>query len=84
MTISATINHAGVEVYPRGFEKHWLGKWIVGATHHDLHHREFRFNYGLYFTFWDKWMNTESPRFEELFREKTEDIPKVSQAKTGK
>lgn len=71
MTLSATINHAGVEIYPKGFEKHWLGKWIIGATHHDLHHKEFRFNYGLYFTFWDKWMHTESPRFEEVFREKT-------------
>jgi len=57
--------------YPRNFERHWLGKWIVGATHHSLHHSKFRENYGLYFTFWDKWMQTESPEFERLFREKT-------------
>lgn len=71
MTISATINHLDIEIYPKHFERHWLGKWIIGATHHSLHHAKFVENYGLYFTFWDKWMDTESPEFEELFREKT-------------
>jgi len=71
MTVSATINHLDIEIYPKGFEKHWLGKWLIGATHHSQHHAKFLTNYGLYFTFWDKWMNTESPDFEELFREKT-------------
>ena len=55
MTISATINHAGVEIYPSGK----ISKWIIGATHHDFHHRTFNYNYGLYFTFWDKVMKTE-------------------------
>ena len=71
MTISATINHLDIEIYPKGFESHWLGKWLVGATHHSLHHSKFLFNYGLYFTFWDKWMDTESPLFVDMFREKT-------------
>jgi len=71
MTLSATINHLDIEIYPKHFERHWLGKWLVGATHHSLHHSKFIENYGLYFTFWDKWMNTESPEFESLFREKT-------------
>ncbi|MEZ5042303.1 MAG: sterol desaturase family protein [Saprospiraceae bacterium] len=74
MTLSGTINHAGVEVFPKGFERHWLGKWLIGATHHDLHHKQFRYNFGLYFTFWDHWMNTESPRYEATFREKTGDF----------
>ena len=71
MTVSATINHLDVEIYPKGFEKHWLGRWLIGATHHSQHHAKFLVNYGLYFTFWDKWMNTESPEFEKLFQEKT-------------
>jgi len=73
MTISATINNLDIEIYPKHFEKHWLGKWVIGATHHSLHHAKFRENFGLYFTFWDRWMETESPEFEELFREKTRD-----------
>lgn len=67
MTISATINHAGVEIYPKNFNRHWFGQWIIGASHHDLHHKEFRYNFGLYFTFWDKWMKTESPKSDEWF-----------------
>ncbi len=59
MTISATINHAGVEIYPGGKYGAWFGRLIIGATHHDVHHRKFLYNYGLYFTFWDKWMGTE-------------------------
>ncbi|WP_297793010.1 sterol desaturase family protein [uncultured Eudoraea sp.] len=61
MTISATINHAGVEIYPSGKYGSSFGKWVIGATHHDQHHRKFRCNFGLYFTFWDKLMGTESP-----------------------
>jgi sterol desaturase/sphingolipid hydroxylase (fatty acid hydroxylase superfamily) len=71
MTFSGTINHAGVEIYPKSFQGHWLGKWLIGATHHDLHHKQFRFNFGLYFTCWDKWMHTESPDFEGEFRKAT-------------
>ncbi len=71
MTFSGTINHAGVEVYPKSFHSHFFGKWLIGATHHDLHHKQFRFNFGLYFTFWDKWMHTESPDFTHEFIKKT-------------
>jgi sterol desaturase/sphingolipid hydroxylase (fatty acid hydroxylase superfamily) len=71
MTVSAVINHAGVEVYPKKFYKHPIGKWLIGSTHHDLHHREFKANYGLYFTFWDKWMRTESSEYEKRFENNT-------------
>lgn len=71
MTISAIINHAGVEIYPENFHKNRLGKWLIGSTHHDLHHTEFKTNYGLYFTFWDKWMQTESKKYPEKFNKNT-------------
>jgi sterol desaturase/sphingolipid hydroxylase (fatty acid hydroxylase superfamily) len=71
MTITSVINHLNTEVYPRDFHTHWFGKWWIGATHHSLHHSQFRYNYGLYFTFWDKWMKTESPDFPKLFEQKT-------------
>ena len=59
MTVSAIINHAGVEVYPgmRSFD--WFRKYVIGATHHDIHHRRANKNFGLYFTFWDRLMKTE-------------------------
>lgn len=71
MTFSSVINHLDIEIYPKNFHKHFFGKWLIGATHHSLHHKQFKFNYGLYFTFWDKWKRTESPLYEKLFEEKT-------------
>lgn len=75
MTLSSAINHLNTEIYPRDFNRHWLGRWLIGATHHGLHHSQFRFNYGLYFTFWDKWMRTESPDYHRLFGEKAGSKP---------
>ena len=57
-TISALINHSGVEIFRgRFFLRH-----VIGSSHHDLHHKEFKTNFGLYFTWWDKWMKTESTK----------------------
>lgn len=71
MTISGTLNHAGVELYPGWLINSPLGPWLIGATHHDLHHKQFRYNFGLYFTFWDRWMGTESPRYKQEIAAKT-------------
>jgi Delta7-sterol 5-desaturase len=74
MTFSSVINHLDIELYPENFNRHFLGRWLIGATHHSLHHRQFKYNYGLYFTFWDKWKKTESPIYNNLFEEKTTSI----------
>ena len=71
MTLSSVINHLDIEIYPKKFHGHAIGKWLIGATHHALHHRQFRYNFGLYFTFWDKWKKTESPVYEETFDKAT-------------
>jgi Delta7-sterol 5-desaturase len=56
LSLSAVINHSGVEV----FRKKALTKHLIGSSHHDINHKEFINNFGLYFTWWDKWMKTES------------------------
>jgi sterol desaturase/sphingolipid hydroxylase (fatty acid hydroxylase superfamily) len=71
MTFSSVINHLDIELYPKKFNKHFIGRWLIGASHHSLHHKQFRYNYGLYFTFWDKWKKTESPQYDELFEKQT-------------
>jgi Delta7-sterol 5-desaturase len=71
MTFSSVINHLDIEIYPARFHKHVVGKWLIGATHHGLHHKQFKYNFGLYFTFWDKWKKTESPLFDETFKSAT-------------
>lgn len=70
MSISSVINHLEIEIYPGGFHKNFVGKWIIGATHHSLHHKQFKYNFGLYFTFWDKWKKTESPKYIDKLEKK--------------
>lgn len=64
MTFSSVINHLDIEIYPPVFRKSTFGKLWIGATHHHFHHKEFHTNYGLYFTFWDKIMGTESNKMQ--------------------
>ncbi len=71
MTGTSVINHLNHEIYPEGTHRHWFGKWWIGATHHAHHHSQFHFNFGLYFTFWDRWMKTENSDFDSLFEEKS-------------
>ncbi len=78
MTFSSVINHLDIEIYPKNFANHFLGKWLIGATHHSLHHKQFKYNYGLYFTFWDKLKNTESSLFKKVFETATHPSEKES------
>lgn len=57
MTISAIINHLGVEVFVGKFS--FLRKILISGTHHHLHHNKFNYNFGLYFTILDSWFGTE-------------------------
>jgi len=61
--------HLGYELYPKGFNKHWLGKWINTSVHHNLHHKHFDNGYGLYFTFWDRVMGTMAVQYDDTFDE---------------
>ena len=64
MTVSSVINHLDIEIYPSWLLRSPVGKLFIGATHHHYHHEEFNTNYGLYYTFWDQWMNTESEKMD--------------------
>lgn len=59
--------HAGSELFPAGWVDNPLTDWISTTTHHDLHHSSGH-NYGFYFTWWDRMMGTEHPRYKEEFR----------------
>jgi lathosterol oxidase len=61
--------HLGFELYPKGFNKHWLGKWINTSVSHNQHHQYFKGNYGLYFTIWDRLMGTLRPDYDAAFDE---------------
>ena len=71
MIVRNAIGHSGHEWFPRGMAgSRWFG-WITAVTHHDLHHEAGRLNYGLYFTWWDRWMGTEHPDYRRRFDEAT-------------
>ncbi len=62
MTVAAVLNHSGYEVLPRSWLRGWLGRVLITAAHHDLHHKHFNTNYALYFRCWDQLCGTD--RFE--------------------
>ena len=63
-----TQGHAGYEYLPRGWVESRIGKFYNTATHHNMHHRFFKGNYGLYTNLWDGLMKTnqEGYRVEVL------------------
>jgi sterol desaturase/sphingolipid hydroxylase (fatty acid hydroxylase superfamily) len=64
-----TIGHSGYELFPARKDGKPLLPFLTAVTHHDLHHAQAGYNYGLYFTFWDKVMGTEHPQYLQRFAE---------------
>lgn len=71
MSAWAMVNHLSPEILPHWFPHHWLGNWIIGPAHHSIHHKYHNRHYGLYFTFWDRLMNTQDPRYQAIFQRAT-------------
>ncbi len=61
------IGHSGYEIFPSTRQGRPLLPFLTTVTHHDLHHAQAGWNYGLYFTWWDKLMGTEHPLYAEKF-----------------
>ncbi|MCI4670508.1 MAG: sterol desaturase family protein [Bacteroidia bacterium] len=55
--------HLGYEIAPRWFRRSILFEVLSTSVYHNLHHKKFKGNYGLYFRFWDRVMKTESPDY---------------------
>lgn len=62
LTFMTTYNvfiHLGYEIFSKKGVFHLIGKWKNTTSDHDLHHEiGGRFNYGLYFSIWDRIMGT--------------------------
>jgi sterol desaturase/sphingolipid hydroxylase (fatty acid hydroxylase superfamily) len=71
MIVYNVYGHLGYELYPPGFSRHWIGKWINTSVNHNQHHQYFKGNYGLYFTFWDRIMGTIRADYDKRFEEVT-------------
>jgi sterol desaturase/sphingolipid hydroxylase (fatty acid hydroxylase superfamily) len=71
MTMYNVYGHLGWELFPRNFHRTSIGKWINTSVNHNLHHKKFDGNYGLYFLIWDRLMGTIRSDYDETFDEVT-------------
>jgi lathosterol oxidase len=63
MVLRNVMGHAGFELLPASWLAGWWGRWFTTTLHHELHHAHGHANYGLYFTWWDRWCGTEHPEY---------------------
>ena len=59
MILRNAIGHSSHELMPWRWSPRGVLRWITPVTHHHFHHARNRGNYGLYFTWWDRWCGTE-------------------------
>ena len=62
-----TLGHSGYELFPARRDGRPLLDFLTTTTHHDIHHAQAGYNYGLYFTWWDRLMGTEHPEYYARF-----------------
>ncbi len=67
MTVWSVLTHLGFEPFTSSSLCRWFGRWFIGPTHHLIHHRKYRLHFGLYFTLWDRLLNTQDPDYEDEF-----------------
>lgn len=67
MIVRNALGHCGYELMPKGWTRNPILNVSTTITHHDMHHEKMTGNYGLYFTWWDKWMGTEHEDYEARF-----------------
>lgn len=66
--------HAGFEYFASSTSRY--PSPMLCTTFHDQHHSGFRYNYGNYFSFWDRAMGTISPQYDSRVRKfETESPP---------
>ena len=79
MVLRNVMGHSGIELLPRSWLAGWWGRWLTTTLHHEMHHAYGGVNYGLYFTWWDRWCGTEHPeyrhRLQDLIRRMGEQEP---------
>lgn len=83
MMVYNVYGHLGWELYPRGFNRHPVGRWVNTSLSHNQHHQFFKGNYGLYFLWWDRWFGTlredYDAQFERVKGGRAVGAPEVSQ-----
>lgn len=68
--VTNTLLHSGYELMPARRDGRPMLDFIVTTTHHDLHHAQAGWNYGAWFTWWDRWFGTEHPDYHARYAER--------------
>lgn len=68
------LGHVSFEFMPKGFTRSFMF-WHNVPTHHNMHHKYFKANYGLYFNIWDRIGGTLHAKYDETFDEVTHRQP---------
>lgn len=76
------LGHLGFELFPKGFASNKWWNWHTTSTHHNMHHKYFNCNYGLYFAWWDDWFGTTHKNYEKEFDEAASGNKSVKASKT--
>ncbi|NVJ97247.1 MAG: sterol desaturase family protein [Alphaproteobacteria bacterium] len=63
MLLRNVVGHSGYELFPRRWAVQPILRQMTLVTHHDMHHQNGKYNFGLYFSWWDRWMGTEHPDY---------------------
>ncbi|WP_170578165.1 sterol desaturase family protein [Ruegeria arenilitoris] len=63
MMLRNAVGHCGIEIFPADQKGRPVFGWLTSVTHHDLHHAHAGYNLGLYFSWWDRLMKTEHPKY---------------------
>ncbi len=67
-SLMGTTNHMGWEMLPARVVRGPVGATLISAAHHELHHRDYRCNFGLYFRFWDRLLGTDKGIAHDMLR----------------
>ncbi|PJZ68916.1 sterol desaturase [Leptospira perolatii] len=74
-TFLNVLGHLSFELFPKGFADNKILRLHNSTTHHNMHHKYFNCNYGLYFNFWDRLMGTNHEKYWDTFREVSNRVP---------
>lgn len=63
MIVRNAIGHCAHELLPWHWTPRGPLRWVTPVSHHHFHHANNRGNFGLYFTWWDRWCGTEDAAY---------------------
>ena len=74
MMLFNVIGHLGYEFFPQRFTDRFIGGIFFTSLFHNIHHKTYSCNYGLYFILWDRLFGTINNSYKQIYNEFQQDI----------